>query len=531
MSAPQFSIGDRVCARGRSHTTYRGTVRYIGTLPAALAKGDSSIFVGLELRAPHGTNSGRGLFECKPRHGLFVKKEAITENLSRSSNGDRAAKANKYTGRAAQSHLENDRYMDEFEEGFNALRVANSGSTKEMEQHGSHIDERGSGKHKSTGSAATSSPRVGVGYSGIATEKIRAPPLASWSSGPADPRGLLFDASDRNILCMSLRGNMCVVGSADHGLKEFDVTTGKLSRELYSKQCGHSEWVTCVDYLPDGRIISGGMDSKLCLWQGRRCVDLTGHSASVSTVLASASGRHCISTGYDKTVRIWDTRQGSCVSTLRGHSGPILNSAWANFGSGLLLTGDRSGMGCVWDLNVEKTASTLEDHHGHVTAVHWLPEESGGNGPICITGDQAGFLRVWDMRVQGSRGSKSCVHESVMHPGGAVNDIVSCCGVSSATSALITTGADKNLMVVDPRMSFITRSKFEHHQDFIYSVETVGDYVASGAGDGMLLVHDVKLGKLLYGLGASQGAVRALACTPERLIAAGDDGKVLTFGL
>ena len=132
-------------------------------------------------------------------------------------------------------------------------------------------------------------------------QRVRSPPSASWSSGPADPRGLLFDASDRNILCMSLRANFCIVGSADHGLKNLILQQASYPRALF-KQCG-TEWVTCVEYL---QMVgsSGGMDSKLCLWQGRRCIDLTGHSASVSTVSASANGKCCISTGYDKTVRI-----------------------------------------------------------------------------------------------------------------------------------------------------------------------------------------------------------------------------------
>ena len=113
-----FGVGDRVSARGRSHTTYRGTVRYIGTLPAAVSKGDTSTFVGIELRAPHGTNSGRGLFKCKPKHGLFVKVGAILENLSRGRNI--------YTGSAAQSHNDTDAYMNRFEEGFEALRLSRS---------------------------------------------------------------------------------------------------------------------------------------------------------------------------------------------------------------------------------------------------------------------------------------------------------------------------------------------------------------------------------------------------------------------
>ena len=32
---------------------------------------------------------------------------------------------------------------------------------------------------------------------------------------------------------MSMHGDRCVLGSADHGLKEFDVNTGKETRTLY----------------------------------------------------------------------------------------------------------------------------------------------------------------------------------------------------------------------------------------------------------------------------------------------------------
>lgn len=71
---------------------------------------------------------------------------------------------------------------------------------------------------------------------------------------------------------------------------------------------GHTEWVTCVAYLHDGRIVSGGMDAKLCVWaaSGVRCQDLVGHIGSVSDV--SSIGDVAVSAGYDKTVRVWDTR-------------------------------------------------------------------------------------------------------------------------------------------------------------------------------------------------------------------------------
>ena len=51
-------------------------------------------------------------------------------------------------------------------------------------------------------------------------------------------------------------------------------------------------WVTCVEHLPDGRVLSGGMDSKLCLWgrKSTRCRDLLGHTKSISALNVGGNG-------------------------------------------------------------------------------------------------------------------------------------------------------------------------------------------------------------------------------------------------
>ena len=57
---------------------------------------------------------------------------------------------------------------------------------------------------------------------------------------------------------------------------------------------------------------------------------------------------------------------------------------------------------------------------------------------------------------------------------------------------------------------------------------SVGDLLLSG-GDGLLLVHNMSTGKLLYGLGANQGAVRCIAGTSNQMVVAGDDGNALVY--
>lgn len=65
--------------------------------------------------------------------------------------------------------------------------------------------------------------------------------------------------------------------------------------------------VSCVAHLPDGRVLSGGGDGKVCLWPARRgtqCFDLDGHASAVSKVQGVAdSHKLAWSAAYDGKVR------------------------------------------------------------------------------------------------------------------------------------------------------------------------------------------------------------------------------------
>ena len=45
---------------------------------------------------------------------------------------------------------------------------------------------------------------------------------------------------------------------------------------MYGKKSGHTDWVSGVTHLADGRVASVGMDSKLCLWSAdkRTCTEV-----------------------------------------------------------------------------------------------------------------------------------------------------------------------------------------------------------------------------------------------------------------
>jgi WD40 repeat protein len=310
---------------------------------------------------------------------------------------------------------------------------------------------------------------------------------------------------------------------------------GGRPRTLYTKKFGHAEWVTCATYLSDNRIVSGGMDSKLCLWDatGVKCEDLLGHSGSI-TLVRRLSSDLLLSASYDKTVRVWNVSRKASnrqreVSMIKAGSAPILDaSVLSTAAPRSVMTGDRDGCIHIVDLDDEKVSRKIVGaHKGHTTSVLASRFDESS---LCFSGGQDGTVRVWDLRQK----SSSPAHTLELHTdrkSGKAGAVGFLSEPDTDRNILITGGADGTLKVLDKRKSFKTLFNFSEHMDFIYSLHVRGQLCFSGAGNGVLHVHDWKQGRLLYGLGANKAAVRAIETTPTQLIAAGDDGGVIIYDM
>lgn len=499
-----------------------GTVAFVGQLA-----GKEGEFVGVELGRKVGKNNGslagERYFECLPGHGTFVRPSNV-ELLQRPSSNNSGSYAEQFKSAqrhsASASHRANEAYMEEFHKGYAALAAAQGGEGKssavDQGRSGTSTPEKSDHGRELLSSAGSSSNRPTFSWSKDDFDQAfnAESPCAAVGQPPVDPQGVLMDSSDQPLLCAALSPDQREVtfGGCDHGLRVFDTRQGKEKRVLFSKTCGHREWVTGCTYLPDGSVLSSGMDGKLCLWRGVRCVDLEGHSGSISKTLVTQKGRYAVSCSYDKTIRVWDLSRKTEAACFRGHKAPIMEMATNN---GKLMTGARDGMALVWDVT-KGQPNRLNDgeHRGQISSLTTFSDAHFASG------DQAGYLRVWDLRTRGARAASAC-----LHPGGAVSEIQ----FASDGSSLVSAGADKRIVVSDIRRLDQPIKILDNHKDFIYSLSVSGNFVISGAGDGMLLVHDLISGKLHYGLGANAAGIRTILCGGSFIVASGDDGNGMMY--
>ena len=393
---------------------------------------------------------------------------------------------------AASSHHVTDAYMAEM---YRRLELAGV-DTSDDAHRPSFVPEAGV------------PPSLHLGSRGSDADVVA--PSSQWAAGCVDPAGRVATVSERNLFCLSVHGDSAVVGGADHGLHEIELRGGaagaplRRRRELYTRAHGHSEWVTDVAHLPDGRVVSAGMDSKLCVW-----------NAAGASRCAVAARAHGVGLGGARLRR----RRACGLSVVRQIAPRVALGGGGGGGTPLRRTARRCSSSSS-RATCSRRPAAAPSSRGTSAAARAKdsprsPRRTRGRArhrrrgtaladrtALCGCGTFARRRRRWRRRCTAPVPSKSLVHRRLAV--GPLRPQRRCRRRRPrARAAQVARRAPP--LCRPPRLCVLA--------------EGDRDYCCSGGGDGMLLVHDLATGGVLYGLGANRAAVRAIHCEAGRLVA------------
>jgi hypothetical protein len=234
---------------------------------------------------------------------------------------------------------------------------------------------------------------------------------------------------------------------------------------------------------------------------------------------------------------VWD------LSRFRAHPGPTALEVEHN---GLLISSGAEGGVKVWDPRLPGTGLVckLQPHLDSSPIPTPAPPVPDSTRPSRSTASTAKQATKSTQAVQsGGLGRTpsppiSCMATSHSRGSSDLCYIVACSGGNSAETSSSSNGGSfgSSVAVIDVRQSFGVVSRWSQGRSGIYSLCLVGDeavFVGDGAGQ-VLCYHLLQAAdnssthSLRYAVGAStRGAVRGIVCVGGKMVAAGEDGKVM----
>jgi WD40 repeat protein len=293
-------------------------------------------------------------------------------------------------------------------------------------------------------------------------------------------------------------------------------TTRRASRSLSAELGRHDASVDAVAVLPDGRVVSGGRDGHVLVWDLSRPetgpIELGRHNGSVAAVAVLPDGR-VVSGGDDKRVLLWDrSRPETDPIELGRHDGSVM--AVAVLPDGRVVSGGRDGRMLVWDPSRPESGPVgMGRQNAPVVAVAVLPD-----GRV-VSGGRNGHVLVWDLSRLGTGPI-----EFSRHDGSAVAVL--------PDGRVVSGGRDGRVLLWDRSRPETDPIELGRHDGSVMAVAVLPDgRVVSGGRDGRMLVWDPSQPETgPVELGRHDGSVEAVAVLPDgRVVSGGNDRRVLVW--
>jgi len=169
-------------------------------------------------------------------------------------------------------------------------------------------------------------------------------------------------------------GSLLVSGGVDEHIRMYDLRKRAEVGELLH----HKGTITALGFVGSSHLLSGSEDGAVCIW---RVYDwsllhiLGGHKGAITAVAIHPSGKLALSSGRDRSLRLWDLVRGRCAYITKLEA-VVETVKWSGDGSVYALqVGDRR-------LEVRRASdnkpTAIATHPARVTAIAFLPAAAAG---------------------------------------------------------------------------------------------------------------------------------------------------------
>ncbi|KAF3937639.1 Beta-TrCP [Dactylella cylindrospora] len=205
-----------------------------------------------------------------------------------------------------------------------------------------------------------------------------------------------------------------ITGSKDSTIKRWDIPKPppagqsnviiKSSKALFTRKA-HDKDINFIDISPDDKLFAtASQDRTIKVWStetGETIGICKGHRRGVwsvrfgpshvtaSTIGGEGAGRLLLSASGDKTVRLWNLADYSCIKTFEGHAGIVLKAMWINNGLQIASAGGE-GLVKVWEARTGECITTLDGHEDKVWALAGRKDET-----VIVTGGGDSVVTFW----------------------------------------------------------------------------------------------------------------------------------------
>ena len=304
----------------------------------------------------------------------------------------------------------------------------------------------------------------------------------------------IFSISSKySVLSVSFspNGGRIVFGSTDKIIRVLKNEVDGL--KIINTLNGHTGYVNSVSFSPDGtRIVSGSNDNTVRVWNslnGTQISSFTGHTGYVNSVSFSPDGTRIVSGSNDKTVRVWNSLTGIQIQKFINDSGVRTVSFSPD---GKRIVSDSNDEIKIWEADSTKWESVglLETISGNTQmspggAIHSVSFNHDGTQIVSAGGFGDNNVRTWNVNPP-------------YNP--------------------ITFREDKNDVYSKSHSKVVNSVSFNHD----------GTQIVSGSNDKTIKIWNAESKNLLYTLRGHTGNVESVSFNRNgtQIVSGSDDGTV-----